>query len=300
MAKKIHYYNQGELIVLFDKSKDKKIGGSLILEPRTPTPHVESEPKAQSNTQEKITTPAGILQQRISEKVGGLPEKVNNQLPKISTPKLPPTKLQKYMRSLAICLLVLSMGGIIYSTLPIAVTAFNQSREEMPAATEKLPVSLPTVEPALIPTAQPINWDDFYITIPKINIDSKIVANVDTTSMDEYQTKLLDNGVAHAKGSYLPGQDGPVVLFAHSTDSIANIVRFNAKFFAAKDLISGDEIVIQFNHKFYRYRVRGSSVIDPKDLDHVRESNADLVLSTCYPPGTSWQRLIIFADLITH
>jgi sortase A len=154
------------------------------------------------------------------------------------------------------------------------------------------------------PVAQPDNLDpsslitagqEFRIIIPKIDLISDISPYVDLSKELEYRSELLNTGVAHAKDSYLPGEGGPVFLFAHSTDTIFNIARFNAKFFYAKDLKQGDEIQIDFKGKKYNYLIDHSVIVSPEDVETVRQTPADLILMTCTPPGTDWQRLLIFA-----
>lgn len=140
---------------------------------------------------------------------------------------------------------------------------------------------------------------DFRLSISKINLESNIVDNVDPKIEDEYKEKL-QFGVAHAKGSYLPPENGPVYLFAHSTDTIFNIARFNAKFYSVRELVKGDEIKVFFNGKEYRYVVEESFVINPQEVDIIQEAKTDLILQTCWPPGTDWQRLIVLANRVTE
>lgn len=137
----------------------------------------------------------------------------------------------------------------------------------------------------------------FKIFIPKINLESDIVPNVDTTSEDIYKQKL-QYGVAHANGSYFPGQKGPVFLFAHSTDTIARILEYNAKFFDVNKLEAGDSVQVHFRGKDYQYIITKKEIINPDDLELIRNSNANLILQTCWPLGTDWQRLVLYADLI--
>lgn len=137
--------------------------------------------------------------------------------------------------------------------------------------------------------------NEFKISIPKINLESEVIANVDSTNESSYKEEL-QKGVAHANGSYFPGEEGPVFLFAHSTDTIFNIEQYNAKFFALKDTEVGDEIKISFKGKQYLYKINHKEIINPGDIDRLRDSKADLILSTCFPPGTNWQRLIVYAD----
>lgn len=138
---------------------------------------------------------------------------------------------------------------------------------------------------------------EFKIVIPKIGVNSNIISNVDASNEALYKDRLKD-GVAHADGSYFPGEGGLVYLFSHSTDSIFNISRFNAQFFAVKDLIEGDDVYLRYKGKEYRYIIKNKRVINPYNLDEIRNTEADLVLQTCWPPGTDWQRLIVSADEI--
>lgn len=137
---------------------------------------------------------------------------------------------------------------------------------------------------------------DFRIIIPKLGIDSKIIENVDPSNEVEYNQKLKE-GIAHAKGSYLPDEGGPIFLFAHSTGSLLNIAQYNAQFYAVKDLDVGDNIEILYQGKTYFYKVNDKKIIAPQDLDYVRESTNQLFLQTCWPPGTQWQRLVVSAKM---
>lgn len=154
--------------------------------------------------------------------------------------------------------------------------------------------SLNTILPSPKPQEEKV-VQEFNLYIPKINLYSEVVPNVDITNSDNYNQELLNKGVAHAKGSYLPGDNGPVFLFAHSTDSLSNILRYNAKFFYINDLEKGDEINLYFNGKQYSYEITDKKVVNPGDVDEVRNSKSNLILSTCWPLGTDWQRLLIFA-----
>lgn len=167
------------------------------------------------------------------------------------------------------------------STAPL--TAYNQIVQRVRAA-EIAETEVPVVR-------------EFKIQIPKINVESEVIPNVDPTNEEEYVEKLK-LGVAHAKGSYLPGDNGTIVLFSHSTDTPANILQYNAKFYAAKDLEKGDEIQIQYNGKLYKYVIQEKNVIAPNDLEAIRGSSADLILQTCWPPGTNWNRLLVFAKAL--
>lgn len=141
-----------------------------------------------------------------------------------------------------------------------------------------------------IPSSQ-----EFNLIIPKINLKADVIPNVDFANEDIYLDKLK-KGVAHAKGSYFPGQSGPVVLFSHSTDTISHIIQYNAQFYALNDLKKGDSIVINYKGKIYNYEVNEKKIINPDDIDIIKNSHSKLILSTCWPAGTDWQRLVVFSS----
>lgn len=141
--------------------------------------------------------------------------------------------------------------------------------------------------------------DEFYLEIPKINLTSTIIPNVDSANESVYLEKLKE-GVAHAKDSYFPGDSGPIVLFSHSTDTLARIVQYNAKFYGLKDMDIGDEITVHFKGQIYTYRVTDKRIINPQELETIRQTSAKLILTTCWPPGTDWQRVVVFSDLSSN
>ena len=200
----------------------------------------------------------------------------------------------------AICLLIsfLSLGSIL---LPLS-SAQIYSLIQKSKAQEELLQQVPDPREAFVsafeidPNKEQSVPKDFKLFIPKIGLESDISPSVDLENEEAYKRELLNTGVAHAKGSYLPGQLGSIFLFAHSTDTLANISAFNAKFFSLGELQNGDEIKINYQGKPYKYIVSGKVIVNPEEVDLVRNAGNALILMTCTPPGTDWQRLIIFAD----
>lgn len=137
---------------------------------------------------------------------------------------------------------------------------------------------------------------NFSIIVEKIGADAPIVPNVDASAKALY-TEALKRGVAHALGTSFPGQAGVTYLFAHSTDTIFNVPRFNAIFYLLKDMAPGDSIVIFFNGKRYNYLVSQTKITEPEDVSYfkLKTNEQILVLQTCYPPGTTWKRLLVIA-----
>ena len=139
---------------------------------------------------------------------------------------------------------------------------------------------------------------DFGIVIPKINANAKIFPNVDPYNSKEF-LPVLKKGVAHAKGTFFPGGGKNIYLFAHSTDAFFNAGRYNAVFYLIGKLEKGDEIDIFYRGKLFKYSVFEKKVVPPgavKYLEPVKEEI--LTLQTCYPPGTTLERLIVRAQKI--
>lgn len=138
----------------------------------------------------------------------------------------------------------------------------------------------------------------FSIMIPKIGATAKVFPNVDASNQDQF-LPLLMKGVAHAKGTVFPGMKGNVYLFAHSTDNFWDVGRYNAVFYLIKDLKPGDEIVIFYANKRFNYVVTSSKIVNPSDVSYIvdaqNKSSETLILQTCWPPGTTLQRLLVFA-----
>lgn len=138
---------------------------------------------------------------------------------------------------------------------------------------------------------------NFSILILKIGANAKVWPNVDPINEKEF-LPYLQTGVAHARGTVFPGMSGNIYLFAHSADNFWNAGRYNAVFYLLKDLTLGDDVIIFFEKKRYNYKVTKSEILEASDVSALTKSSSDsetLILQTCWPPGTTWKRLLVFA-----
>lgn len=139
---------------------------------------------------------------------------------------------------------------------------------------------------------------DFSILIPKIGASSKVYPNVDPSNEGEFLS-VLQKGIAHAQGTLFPGMKGNIYLFAHSTDNFWDVGRYNAVFYLLKDLSIGDDVVVYFENQRHNYVVKETKVVDPSEVSYITKSNTGkevLILQTCWPPGTTWKRLLVLAE----
>lgn len=140
--------------------------------------------------------------------------------------------------------------------------------------------------------------DSFSIKIDKLGVSSKIVSNVDSSNEDEY-LEALTKGVAHAKGTYLPGVGGGVTLFSHSTDDDGVARDRKAVFYKLDELKKDDLITISYLGEEYQYEVYRSWVTVKDDVGMFKriKNGERLFLVTCTPRGTTDKRLIVEAKL---
>lgn len=166
---------------------------------------------------------------------------------------------------------------------------------EVPAASFKSANLLASAPEPLAITPLDSN---FGVVIPKINANAKVIANVDPGKQDVYLA-ALKQGVAHSAGSVYPGQVGNSFLFAHSVGNFWEVNRWNAVFYLLRELNPGDEVDVFYQGRRYVYTVYDKKVVDPNETGYLNaQANFPmLTLQTCWPPGTTLKRLLVFARL---
>ena len=142
---------------------------------------------------------------------------------------------------------------------------------------------------------------NFSVVIPKIGANARIIAGVDTSNERDYSA-ALKQGVAQALGTAFPGEGGHIFLFAHSTDYWWNVSTYNAVFYLLGKLNKGDEIDIFYKGQRYVYRMIDSKIVDPSEVEYItRKTNTEfLTLQTCWPMGTTFKRLLVFATRVVN
>lgn len=144
----------------------------------------------------------------------------------------------------------------------------------------------------------PVNTD-FSVVIPKIDVNTPVVADVNPGDKKAY-LDALNHGAAHALGTAKPGQIGNSYIFAHSTANPLNIERYAAVFTLLSKLNAGDRITTFYQGKRYDYAIDRKYTVDFNDVSPLTATfdRPVLTLQTCDPPGTEFHRLILVAHLI--
>lgn len=140
--------------------------------------------------------------------------------------------------------------------------------------------------------------ESFGIVIPKIGANAKVVPNVNYTNEKEYQWQLT-KGVAHAKGTALPGDWGNTFIFAHSAGNFYDANRYNAIFYLLNKLEKGDKIYVFYNKKKFIYKMTSRKIVEATDVQYLLGDSRKqtVTLMTCWPAGTTLKRLLIIGEM---
>jgi len=148
---------------------------------------------------------------------------------------------------------------------------------------------------------KPVN-NNFSIVIEKVGINAPVVKNVSVTDENMY-FEALKKGVAHAAGTSLPGQEGNIYLFAHSSIEFWKLGPYATVFNQIRRLENKDTIYLVYEGRIYKYQVFSKKIVtgfDTKPLLATYAGKSVLTLQTCDPPGTILNRLIVRAVLVTN
>ena len=134
------------------------------------------------------------------------------------------------------------------------------------------------------------------VIINKINVKAPVIFDQKTVNEGSFQ-KALQHGVVHYPNTAMPGQQGNVVIFGHSSGQWWAPGDYKFVFTLLDKLVYGDIIFINYQGVHYIYRVSNISVVAPSDLTVLNQGGSNtLTLITCTPVGTSAKRLIIQAQ----
>jgi LPXTG-site transpeptidase (sortase) family protein len=193
-----------------------------------------------------------------------------------------------FKKALGFLLLAASLAGFLLFLSPIMAAKVQKEEQK-------------GFGPIIAKEIKPLK-KNFLISIDKIGLaNSKVIRKVNISDEKDYK-KALSEGVAHASGTGFPGQGKMVYIFGHSTNYPWFVKDVNALFFKLEILEKGDRIKIEFNGKHFIYSVIDKKVVGAKEVDTIKEyENQDiLILQTCFPPGTFWKRLLVFAKPINE
>jgi len=140
-----------------------------------------------------------------------------------------------------------------------------------------------------------LSFDNNRLIISKISVNAPVIWDV---KPDLILEKLSD-GVAHYQGTSHPGAGGNSFIVGHSSNYFWITSDYNSIFSLLDKLENGDRIEVTYKNKQYFYDVIDKRVVGPDQVEYLKNTSKEtLTLMTCWPVGTSLNRLIIQAELI--
>lgn len=135
---------------------------------------------------------------------------------------------------------------------------------------------------------------DFSIIINKINVNKKVIKNVDISNQQEVEN-ALKQGIAWAKGTAEPGEFGNSLIFSHSASNDWNMQIYNAQFTLLNKLEYDDFFTIVYKDRQMDFIVFDKQIVEPNDTSYINAIADDRIvtLQTCYPPGSDSKRLLV-------
>lgn len=150
----------------------------------------------------------------------------------------------------------------------------------------KLPDNLPEIKRKV---------ENDKLKISKIAVDAPVFWDVEPDKIIE----TLLGGVAHYKGSGLPGEGSNIFIVGHSSNYFWIKSDYNNVFSLLDKLEKGDRIELTKDNKSYFYDVVDKRVVKPDQVEVLQRTPKEtLSLMTCWPIGTSYERLVVQAQLI--
>jgi len=142
---------------------------------------------------------------------------------------------------------------------------------------------------------------EMYITIPSVGIQNiKISPNVESDNEKVYNS-FLKSGVAHFKGTPLPGDGGNSFIYGHSAvESFFSKHRDYPEtiFSRLENIEIGEEVVIMKDEEVLKYIVRNKKIVPADDFSVLqpKPNKETVTLMTCWPLGIGTKRLIVVAE----
>lgn len=150
----------------------------------------------------------------------------------------------------------------------------------------QLPPPAPSAPPSPQPPSPPQSDRGYQVEIPRIGVSYLVGEGVDDP--------VLAKGPGHYAQTVLPGEEGNAALAGHRT-----IKGRPAFFYRLNELQPGDEVHIRYQDRSLTFQVEQVFLTTPYDLSVLGSTpHPALTLTTCDPPGSDEQRLIVRSRLL--
>ena len=168
------------------------------------------------------------------------------------------------------------------STTTTSTTTSTTSTTTSTTTPPPLQATQPIAPPTDINAKEPV-IELGRLLIPKIGVDMPLYEGI--------RLSTLDLGPGHWPGTAMPGEVGNVVVGGHRTSK-------HRVFRHLDDLVAGDQIIFQDANGEHVYIVNRVEIVNPTDVWIINPTDTPTAtLFACHPPGSTRQRIVVFADL---
>ncbi len=134
--------------------------------------------------------------------------------------------------------------------------------------------------------------------IPVLDLKQKSVSW--EKELEDIFMKELEDWVVRYPGSSKPGKNWNTFIFGHSSNYPWIKWDYNDVFVNLNKLEYQDEVILYYEQEKYTYKIKEKKVIKPGQTDILkRNKNKDeITLMTCWPIGTTLNRLIVIWERV--
>jgi len=151
----------------------------------------------------------------------------------------------------------------------------------------------------LTPEEEAKYWNKSYIIIPKLGIEAPIFyPDIETPNIEKHILDLLKDGVVHRPETQMPYQKGNFFILWHSSNYSWIKSNYNNIFAKIDFLNQGDEAYVIYQKRKYTYKLYNKKIVNADQLEvYWFIPGYNLSIMTCYPIGSTKQRLIALFSL---
>lgn len=134
--------------------------------------------------------------------------------------------------------------------------------------------------------------------IPLIDIKEKTVEW--KSQLDNIFMKELEDWVVRYPGSAKPGEKWNSFIFGHSSNFPWIAWNYNDVFARLGQMQIWDDVFSYYGQKKYKYKITEKRVISPDDVSILKrnKNNKEITLMTCWPIGTTLNRLVLIWTIV--
>ncbi len=136
--------------------------------------------------------------------------------------------------------------------------------------------------------------------IPLIDIKNRNVSW--EKELNAIFNKELEKGIIRYPGSAKPGEKWNSFIFGHSSNFPWMKGNYNEVFALLWEVEVGDKVIVYYEQEKYTYIIKEQNVIEPGDVSILKrdKNKKELTLMTCWPIGTTLNRLIVTWELVSE